>query len=78
MNRNGTYTLSSGALKDIGDLEVDNKKNYNVDYFFQILSLRRKDEAPNSKPGSHIIFTCTLSDGQYKYTGFVLFAEPSQ
>lgn len=78
MNRNGTYTLSSGALKDIGELEVDNKKNYNVDYFFQILSLRRKDEAPNSKPGSHIIFTCTLSDGQYKYTGFVLFAEPSQ
>jgi replication factor A1 len=78
MNRNGTYTLSSGAIREIGDYEVDNKKNYNVDYYFQILSLRKKDEAPNQKPSSHIIFTCTLSDGQYKYTGFVLFADPSQ
>ena len=78
MNRNGSYPLSGGAIREISEHEVDRSKVLNVDYTLQILSLRKKEDGAKATNSGHIIFTCTLSDGEHKYTGFVLFAETSQ
>lgn len=72
MNR--PSNLSRGILVDLFKQETVEKKMLTVDYKLQVLSIKKNDQ---QKSTQNAIYTATLSDGDYKYTGFILIRDNS-
>jgi replication factor A1 len=70
MNKN--YSLSQGALKEILACEPQEKgKSYNINHTLQVIGPRKKEDQKSA--ASTNIYTCYLSDGEFKHGGFVVF-----
>jgi replication factor A1 len=67
-----TNSLTTNAVKEL--FTITDKKTHDVNYTLQILNLKRCEQ---KKDSTNIMFTATLSDSNYKYNGFVIFADPS-
>jgi replication factor A1 len=65
-------TLTPNAIQDL--FSLTDKKTHEVNHYLQILNLKKCDQRRDS---SSIMFTATLSDSNWKYNGFVIFADPS-
>jgi replication factor A1 len=84
MNRNNAISnqsisnmvLTKNAIKDLFNIDAADKKPVNIDIKLQVITIRKNDQAKSPGPNTSI-YTASLSDGDFKYTGFIIFKEIS-
>jgi replication factor A1 len=86
MNRNNANTnnqsfsntvLTKNAIKDLFNIDSGDKRPVNIDIKLQVINIRKNEQAKPPGPNQSI-YTASLSDGDTKYTGFIIFKENSQ
>jgi replication factor A1 len=69
--------LTKNVIRDLFSDNSDKKVLY-VDYKMQVISIKKNEQTQKANSQNHSIYSCCLSDGEYKYTGFILFKDNSE